>query len=168
MRETIGRDALQALLAAALAVLVYSVAGAGAPALLVVFNAFTVVVLYFAIRRGELFGAVLGTAAGLVQDAFSLGVFGVAGLTKTLLGFWAGYVSRRIDVAPFGRNVLFTFVLSVLETLLWMLLTAVVRPGSVNLQGGLAAVQPAVTAVLVSGLLAWERRQARIRSARGA
>jgi rod shape-determining protein MreD len=168
MRETPAKDLLRAFLATALAVLIYSVAGAGTPDLLVVFNAFSVVVLYFAIRRGEVFGAVLGTMAGLVQDAFSLGVFGVGGLTKTLLGFWAGFVSRRIDIAPFGRNVLFTLVLSALETGLWMLLTAVVRPGSVNLQGGLAALQPVITAVLVSGLLSFERRQARLRSSRGA
>lgn len=168
MRETAAKDALRALGATALGVLVYSVAGAAAPALLVVFNAFSVVVLYFAIRRGEVFGAVLGTLCGLVQDAFSLGVFGVAGLTKTLLGFWAGFISRRIDVAPFGRNFLFTFVLSVLETVLWVLLTAVVRLKSLNLHGGLLLLQPVVTAAFVGGLLAFKRRQARIRSSRGA
>ncbi|HOW86186.1 MAG TPA: rod shape-determining protein MreD [Candidatus Aminicenantes bacterium] len=167
MRETAVKDILRTVLAVALAVAVYSAAGAGAPALLAVFNAFSVFVLYFAIRRGEIFGAVLGTAAGLVQDAFSLGVFGVAGLTKTLLGFWAGFISRRIDVASFGRNILFTLALSVLEMILWTLLTAVVRPGSVNLQGGLVVLQPVITAVLVSGWLAFERRRARIRSLRG-
>lgn len=168
MRETAVKDILRAVLATALAVFFYSVAGAGAPALLVVFNAFSVVVLYFSVRRGEIFGAVLGTMAGLVQDAFSLGVFGVAGLTKTLLGFWAGFISRRIDVASFGRNILFTFALSFLEMALWVLLTAVVRLRSVNLEGGLVALQPVITAVLVSGLLAFDRRQARIRSSRGA
>ncbi|MBP1659137.1 MAG: rod shape-determining protein MreD, partial [Candidatus Aminicenantes bacterium] len=142
-------------------------AGAGAPALLVVFNAFSVVVLYFSIRRGEVFGAMLGTMCGLVQDAFSLGVFGVAGLTKTLLGFWTGYISRRIDVAPFSRNALFLLVMSVLETLVWVLLMAVVKFRSVNLFGGLLFVQPVVTAVLGSSLFAIERRM-RARKARGA
>lgn len=168
MRETAAKDVLRALGATALAVFVYSLAGAGGPALLVVFNAFSVVVLYFAIRRGEIFGAIAGTLCGLVQDAFSLGVFGVAGLTKTLLGYWAGFVSRRIDVAPPARNFAFTLVLSVLETLLWVILTAVVRLRSLSLHGGLFLLQPVVTAALVSALLAFERRQARIRSARGA
>ncbi len=168
MRESAAKDILRAVLATALAVAVYSVAGAAAPALLIVFNAFSVVVLYFAVRRGEIYGAVLGTMAGLVQDAFSLGVFGVAGLTKTLLGFWAGFISRRIDVASFGRNILFTFTLSFLEMVLWVLLTAVVRLRSVNLEGGLVVLQPVITAVLVSGLLALDRRRARIRSSRGA
>ena len=167
MRETIAKDALRAFLGTLVAVAVYSFAGAGAPALLVVFNAFSVVVLYFSIRRGEIFGALLGTMCGLAQDAFSLGVFGVAGLTKTLLGFWTGYVSRRIDIVPFSRNALFMLVMSVLEMLLWVLLTALVRVHAVNLQGGLLFLQPIVTAVLGSSLFVLERR-IKARASRGA
>ena len=167
MRETIAKDALGAFLGTLVAVAVYSVAGAAAPALLVVFNAFTVVVLYFSVRRGEVFGALLGTMCGLVQDSFSLGVFGVAGLTKTLLGFWTGYISRRIDIAPFARNALFMMVMSVLEMILWVLLTAAVRLESVNFHGGLMLLQPVVTAVLGSSLFAVER-WTRSRKSRGA
>jgi len=160
------KDALRAFLATMAAVLIYSLAGAAGPFLLIVLNAFSVVVLYFSVRRGEVFGAFLGTLCGLVQDSFSLGVFGVAGLTKTLLGFWAGYISRRIDVAPFLRNALFMFVMSVVEVLLWVLVTAVVRVESLNFHGGLVILQPLVTAVLVSSVFVLERR-ARSRSARG-
>jgi rod shape-determining protein MreD len=167
MRETVAGDGLRAFLGTLIAVLVYSLAGAGAPALLVVFNAFTVVVLYFSVRRGEIFGALLGTMCGLAQDAFSLGVFGVGGLTKTLLGFWTGYISRRIDVAPVPRNALFLLVMSVLEMSLWVLLTALVRFRSVNFQGGLLLLQPVVTAILASSLFAVERGLERRRS-RGA
>jgi rod shape-determining protein MreD len=166
MRETILKDVLRAFLATLAAVIIYSLAGATGPSLLVVLNAFSVVVLYFSIRRGEIFGAFLGTLCGLVQDSFSLGVFGVAGLTKTLLGFWAGYVSRRIDVAPFLRNALFMLIMSVLEILLWVLVTAVVRVESLNFHGGLILLQPVVTAVLVSTLFALERRL-RARNSRG-
>jgi len=167
VRETVAADVLRAFLATMIAVFIYSLAGASAPALMVVFNAFSIVVLYFAVRRGEMFGALLGTMCGLAQDAFSLGIFGVGGLTKTLLGFWAGYVSRRIDVVPFGRNALFVLVMSVVEVLLWVLLTALVRLRAVNLEGGLLFVQPVVTAVLASSLFALERWFAR-RSSRGA
>ncbi len=166
MRESVLKDVLRASLGTLIAVALYSVAGAGAPALLIVFNAFSVIVLYFSIRRGEVFGALLGTMCGLVQDSFSLGVFGVAGLTKTLLGFWTGFVSRRIDVAPFSRNALFMLVMSILEMALWVLITAVVRPESVNIHGGLIFLQPIVTAVLGSSLFAIERR-IRARSSRG-
>jgi rod shape-determining protein MreD len=167
MRETVLKDALLAFLGTLLAVLVYSLAGAGAPALLVVLNAFSVIVLYFSIRRGEVFGAVLGTMCGLVQDAFSLGVFGVAGMTKTLLGFWTGFISRRIDVSGVARSSLFMLVMAMLEMLLWLLLTALVRFRSIDLRGGLFFVQPVVTAALGSLLVALDR-WARARSARGA
>lgn len=167
MRETVLKDALRALLGVLVAVAAYSAAGARTPSLLVVFNAFSVVVLYFSIRRGEVFGAVLGTLCGLVQDAFSLGVFGVAGLTKTLLGYWSGYVSRRIDVAPFARNALFMLAMAVLEMLLWLLMTAIVRVRSIDLRGGLVFLQPVVTALLGALLFALER-WARARNARGA
>jgi rod shape-determining protein MreD len=167
MRETAMKDVLRAFLATVLAVLIYSLAGGAGPMFIVVPNAFSVIVLYFSVRRGEVFGAFLGTACGLVQDAFSLGVFGVGGLTKTLLGFWAGFVSRRIDVAPFFRNGLFMLVMSVLEMILWVLATAVVRRESLNFHGGLILLQPLVTAVLGSSLFAVERRF-RARGFRGA
>ncbi len=167
MRETVLKDALQAFLATAGAVLVYSLAGSSGPALLVVLNAFSIVVLYFAVRRGEVFGAVLGTACGLVQDSFSLGVFGVGGLTKTLMGFWAGYISRRVDVAPVLRNGAFMLAMAFLEVVLWVSIKAVVRIEPINLQGGLVFLQPLVTAVLGSSLVAAERR-IRARSSRGA
>jgi rod shape-determining protein MreD len=167
MRETVGGDVLRALLGALIAVFVYSLAGADAPGLLVVLNAFTVVVLYVSVRRGEVFGALAGTMCGLAQDAFSLGVFGVAGLTKTLLGFWTGYVSRRIDVVTPARKALFLLVMSLLEMVLWVSLTSLIRWRSVNLEGGLLFVQPFVSAALASGLFAAERWHER-RKTRGA
>lgn len=166
MRETVAGDVLKALLGTLVAVAVYSVAGSAGPELLVVFNAFSVVVLYFSVRRGEVFGAVLGTLCGLTQDAFSLGVFGVSGLTKTLLGFWTGFISRRIDVSALGRNALFMLVMSMFEMALWVLITAVVRLATVNWHGGLILLQPAVTAALGSLLFAVERR-VRARRSRG-
>jgi len=167
MRETFAKDVLRAFLGTLAAVLVYSVAGTGGTRLLVVLNAFSVVVLYFSIRRGEVFGALLGTLCGLAQDTFSLGVFGVAGLTKTLLGFWTGYISRRIDVAPFARNALFVLIMSVLEMILWVAITAIVRLETVSWHGGLILLQPVVTAVVAGLLFAVERRIAARRS-RGA
>lgn len=167
MRETAVKDLLRAFLGTLAAVLVYSVAGASGPQLLIVFNAFSVVVLYFSVRRGEVFGALLGTLCGLAQDTFSMGVFGVAGLTKTLLGFWTGYISRRIDVAPLTRNALFMLVMSVLEMALWVVVTAIVRLETVTWHGGLILLQPVVTAVVAGLLFAAERRIAARRS-RGA
>jgi len=56
--------------------------------------------------------------------------------------------------------------MSVLEMILWVVITAIVRLESVNLHGGLLLVQPLVTAVLAGSLFVLERR-IRNRSARG-
>jgi uncharacterized membrane-anchored protein len=57
--------------------------------------------------------------------------------------------------------------MSVLEMVLWVLITAVVRVKPVNLQGGLILLQPIVTALVGSSLFALERR-IKARSSRGA
>jgi rod shape-determining protein MreD len=148
LRETVLKDILQAALATAAAFLFYSLLGGLGPSTLFVLNAFSLIVVTFSVGKEEIFGAILGTVCGLVQDSFSLGVFGIAGLTKTLLGFWTGYVSRRIDVVPFLRNFAFLLVMSSLELVLWVLLNAVVLGGRVNVRNGLIVFQPLVTALL--------------------
>ncbi len=158
MRMKVLLDILWALAALFAGFLFYSLLGTVGPAALLVVNGFSLAVVAFAARKGEIFGAALGTACGLVQDTFSIGIFGVAGLTKTLLGFWTGYVSRRIDVSPLHRSAAFLFVMSGLELILWILLGALVLGQRVNFQGGLLFVQPFTTALLGSSLLALLRR----------
>ncbi|MBP1661740.1 MAG: hypothetical protein H6P95_2932 [Candidatus Aminicenantes bacterium] len=87
MRDLL-RDVLAAAAAALGAVLLYRLAGRAYPPLVLVFNAFSLVVILFAVWKGEVFGAVLGTVCGLLQDSFSLGVFGVAGLLSSSRGRW--------------------------------------------------------------------------------
>ncbi len=158
MRETGLRDAGRAALAAAAAFLFYSLLGGLRPSVLFVFNAFSLVVMVFSIGRGEIFGAFLGAACGLVQDSFSAGIFGVAGLTKTLLGFGTGYVSKRIDVVSAWRNALFLCVMAALELLLWILLKALVLSEPVDFRHGLVFLQPFVTALLGTLILNFGRR----------
>lgn len=158
MRETVLKDILRAALATAAAFLFYSLLGGFGPSTLLVVNAFSLVVVTFSVGKEEIFGAILGTVCGLIQDSFSLGVFGVAGLTKTLLGFWTGYVSRRMDVVPFFRNVAFLLVMSSLELLLWVLLNALVLGGRVDMRHGLIVLQPLLTALLGSLILTIARR----------
>jgi rod shape-determining protein MreD len=158
MRETLLRDTVRAALATLASFAFYSLLGAARPSTLIVLNAFSMVVVIFSVGRSEVFGAVLGSVCGLVQDSFSLGVFGVAGLTKTLLGFWTGYVSRRIDVASFFRTAVFLLVMSVLELILWGLLNALVLREPVDFRHGLMLLQPFVTALLGSVILHFARR----------
>ncbi|MGA2360872.1 MAG: rod shape-determining protein MreD [Candidatus Aminicenantales bacterium] len=158
MKGSVLKDILRAGLATAAAFFFYSLLGGFGPSTLFVLNAFSVVVVTFSVGQGEIFGAALGAVCGLIQDSFSLGVFGVAGLTKTLLGFWTGYVSRRMDVTPFFRNVAFLLVMSSLELVLWVLLNALVLREHVDLRHGLIVLQPLVTALLGSFILNVARR----------
>lgn len=158
------RDILEGSLAVLLAFLAYSLLGWAAPALLPAVNVFSLAVACFGVLKGEIPGAILGTVGGLVQDSFSWGVFGVAGLSKTLLGFAAGYISRKINVAPFFRSFLFLAALMTVELVLWSSLQAFVFAEKIPLQKGLFFLQPFLTSFLASLLLYFERRYSRARS----
>ena len=72
-----------------------------------------IVVVYLSIVSGPVSGVLLGSAAGLVQDALSSGIIGIGGLAKTIVGFVAGLLgSQFIVTAPLSRFVV--FVLSTL------------------------------------------------------
>jgi rod shape-determining protein MreD len=141
-----------------LAVVLHAVLGWISPAAVVVFNAFAWVVLYYALSRHEVFGAVLGTVCGLLQDSLSLGIFGVSGLTKTLLGFGAGFISRKINVAPVTRNFIFVLVMATTELVLWKFLVFFLFREKWA-AGGLIFLQPLSTALVVT-LIFQARRKA--------
>lgn len=132
------------------AFILYSIFSKISFSLTLVFNAFSLVVLYFALTRGEVFGACMGTICGLVQDSFSLGVFGVGGLAMTTMGFMAGYISRKINVTPFLRNVVFIFVMLSLELGLWAFLYSYIFVEKLYTRRGILLLQPLVTAVIGS------------------
>ena len=122
------------------------------PALLLILNAFTIIVLHFSTGRGELFGAILGTVCGLVQDSFSFGVFGVSGLSKTLMGFAAGFISRKLNVVPFFRHFVFLFLTSAGELAVWIFLYTLIFGDRIVTNNALIFFQPLSTA-LVGSLL---------------
>ncbi len=67
-----------------------------------------VTVTYLALAWGPLAGMLAGSCAGLLQDALGIGVIGVGGLAKTLVGYLAGVVSQQfILTAPAPRFVIF-------------------------------------------------------------
>lgn len=152
------RDFFEAFLGILLAVILTAILGKLAPSLLLVFNAFVWIVLYFGIAKHEVYGALMGTVCGLVQDAFSLGVFGVSGLTKTLLGFATGFISRKINVAPFGRAFIFLFLMATSELALWKLLALSLFRERLTFSGGWIFLQPLSSALLVAVFLGLKRR----------
>jgi rod shape-determining protein MreD len=63
-----------------------------------------IVVVYLALISGPVSGVLLGSAAGLVQDALSSGIIGIGGLAKTVVGFVAGFLGTQfILTAPLAR-----------------------------------------------------------------
>jgi rod shape-determining protein MreD len=124
-----------------------------------VLNLFSLAVIYFAMKNGEKFGSVYGMICGLVQDSFSMGVFGVAGIAKTVMGFFAGYVSRKIDVVSFRRNFLFMFFLMLGELCIWTLIYVFVYGEPVFSGNGIIVFQPFVSALLGASVITLIRKK---------
>lgn len=67
-----------------------------------------VAVIYFSLGGGPSVGIVLGSVAGLVQDALSGGVVGVGGFANCLVGCLAGVVGTQFIVTgPLPRFLVF-------------------------------------------------------------
>ncbi len=79
-----------------------------------------IVVVYIALVSGPVTGLLLGTAAGLIQDALSSGIIGVGGLAKTVVGFVTGFLGAQFIVtAPLSRFLVFVFA-TVLHAAIFM------------------------------------------------
>lgn len=140
------------ILSVIVAFLLYSVLGKISLSLLHLFNFFSLVVIYFAVEKGEIHGACLGAFCGLIQDSFSIGVFGVAGIAKTIMGFLAGYFAGKINVMPLRRSFFFILILNCVELLIWAGLYSFIFSVRVNTGGGLLFFQPIFTALLGAAL----------------
>jgi rod shape-determining protein MreD len=144
------RHVIQGFFGIVLAVVLHTILGKVSPNLLTLLNVFSWVVLYFSLTRHEVFGALMGTACGLIQDSLSLGVFGVGGLTKTLLGFGAGFISRKINITPVFRTFVFALIMAALELSLWKSLVLFLFGERFSTARGIVFLQPLFTALLVT------------------
>ena len=69
---------------------------------------FSLVAATFGLIQGRQAGMFAGAAAGLVQDAFSGGLLGLNGASKTAVGYLAGIAGHRLVVRGWaGRFVFF-------------------------------------------------------------
>ncbi len=126
--------------------------------LLLLMNFFSLIVIYYALEKGEVYGACLGAICGIIQDSFSLGIFGIAGIAKTIIGFSAGYFSGKVNVTPVKRNFIFVFLLITVELLIWAALYSFIFSQRVDTGKGLIFFQPFITAVLGSLLYRYIRK----------
>ena len=140
------RDVIDVGLGILAAFVLYTLFGKISAGLLLIFNPFLLVVFYFSLVNGEIFGAVTGTICGLIQDSFSLGIFGVAGLSLTVVGYLTGLISRRINVVPFSRNFFFLLILASVELLVWMALYVFIFAERLSTGGILLFLQPLMMA----------------------
>lgn len=79
-----------------------------------------VVVVYNALMSGRVTGLLAGTFAGLVQDVLSGGVVGMAGLSKTVVGFLAGIVGTQFIVTHSASRFVVFFLATVLNAVIFM------------------------------------------------
>jgi rod shape-determining protein MreD len=144
------RDFLGIILSVLVAFLLQTLLAKITVSLLFLINIFSLIVIYYAVEKGEIFGACLGAFCGILQDSFSLGVFGVSGIAKTIMGYLAGYFSSKINVTPIRRHFVFIFFLLSVELIIWAGLYSFIFSERVNTGGGLIFFQPLLTAVLGS------------------
>jgi rod shape-determining protein MreD len=121
-------------------------------------NVFAVAVIVYAAYEGEIAGALVGAVSGLIVDAFSLGLFGLAGLVKTVTGFTAGYVSRKVSVLTPGRMFVFAGALGAFDLGFWILLEVFIAGEKFPWSQGWLLVQPLGTATLAAGCVHAIRR----------
>jgi rod shape-determining protein MreD len=152
------RNFVEISLGIIIAFLLYTIIGKISFSISQLLNFFTLAVIYFAVTRGEIYGACIGTVCGLIQDSFSLGVFGISGLSKTLIGFLAGFIAQRINILPLVRNFLFILVLTIGETALSIFLYYFISADYVSEITPLVLFQPLGTAFLGSVVFLFLKR----------
>jgi rod shape-determining protein MreD len=155
------RDFLETLLGVVIALILFFLFSHVSVYLIQAINVFSLLVIYMSSTRNEVYGACIGTVCGLIQDSFSLGVFGVAGIAKTIMGFLAGFVSKRIDVSSYWRRFLFIFVLVTVELVFWAFLYSFIYSKTLNTGRGVIFLQPLITALIGSMLFPQIRRAAK-------
>jgi rod shape-determining protein MreD len=76
---------------------------------------FAVVAVGFGLVRGRIPGLLSGAAAGLLQDAFSGGLLGFNGISKTTVGYLAGIAGRHLIIRGWSTRILFFALATLLD-----------------------------------------------------
>ena len=108
---------LDILLAVGAAFVIQTVFGRYIPLLNDSVDLFTVVTAAFGLTRGRMPGLVTGSVGGLIQDAFSGGLLGLNGLSKSTVGYLAGLAQQHL-IIPGATGRLLFFVAASLTDLM--------------------------------------------------
>ena len=79
-----------------------------------------VVVVYNALASERVTGLLTGSLAGLVQDVLSGGVLGMAGLSKTVVGYLAGIVGTQFIVTHSASRFVVFFLATVFNAVIFL------------------------------------------------
>ena len=72
-----------------------------------------VIVVFTALSRGPMFGFWTGVTVGFVEDLLSGGIVGISGLSKSLTGFWVGWLDSHLIATEIWARVVILAVASV-------------------------------------------------------
>jgi rod shape-determining protein MreD len=81
-----------------------------------------IAVVFYSIKYQEEGGTVIGFFFGLLQDAFSGGVFGMNAFCKTMVGFIVGKTAKKLLLESFVTYFLVIFCANILEGIMAFLL----------------------------------------------
>lgn len=142
------KNVVEAILGIILAFIIYTLLSKISFKITLLFNIFLITVVYFALKRGEVEGALIGMLCGLIHDSFSIEVFGVAGISMTLTGYFAGYFSKKVNVFTPLRMFVFIFFIAVINLVIWAAMYSFVFSENIFKGDGYIFFQPLATAVL--------------------
>lgn len=91
-----------------------------------VFDFVLVGIVVVALQAGAVGGMVAGTVGGLLLDLASGGIIGLGGLVKTLVGYGAGVLATRFDVAKPHARAIVLAAATIVDTVLLSGLRAVI------------------------------------------
>lgn len=143
---------LRAGVAILIAFIVHTVIGRYFHGLARSLDLFTVVAATFGLIHGRVAGIVVGTTAGLIQDAFSGGLLGFNGISKTTVGYLSGIVGRHIIVRGVWAKLAFFVAATIVELTLLVAVARLAEQARV-LGEGLAPVYMCVSNALAGILL---------------
>jgi rod shape-determining protein MreD len=130
-----------------------------------------VVVLYAALTGGPVSGLLLGSVAGLAQDALSGGVVGVGGLTKSLIGFLVGLIGTHFILVNAVPRLVIFYAGSVAHAALFFGVYQLIQPGRIDVSWPAILLQSALHAMiglaafrLIEGSPEWQHRRRMRRS----
>jgi rod shape-determining protein MreD len=113
-----------------------------------------IVVVFTGLTMGPVAGVLTGTVGGIAQDVLAGGVVGVAGLTKTIVGFLAGVTGSQFIVQhPLPRFVVFVAG-SLVNGLCYVGLYALIGPRADSVAYGRLFSQAAGNGIV--GILAFQ------------